>query len=324
MQQFPPGNILKRLFVGGGIIVQIHPPRLLQQAASLLLGRPRARPVLRPPRPALPLLQHPLPRHLRIAINRPLPNHDHHRRQESRDDQRIDDGEPVDPGAFFLVVEVHVPSVGPLDASVFAEVDGIGVGDCDGRAVVDVVLFGEVGREGVFGCEIGVVRCDVQLHALIDVSDVSGTAGFAPVSCSDAFGVDFETDNDFLTTCAGFARRLSPSEDESEVVINEVSWFTGGRREIFVTHFEPCRVVLLRSVHGHEACGSREIVNDPFGYVTILDELLGSFDSGSASLVATKVTAFFILAHDKVIVGRHDAIASQDLTEVKRDASPTG
>ena len=254
----------------------------------------------------------------------PFPDHDHHRRQQSGDDERVDDGEPVDPRAFFLVVEVHVPPVGPLHARIFAEVDRVGVGDRDGGAVVDVVLFGEVGREGVFRCEIGVVRRDVEFHALIDVSDISGTAGLLPVSCPNAFGVDFEADNHFFTPDAGFAGCLSPSEDEREVVVDEVSRFTRAWREILVAHFETCGVVLLRSVHGHEAGGSGEIVDDPFGHVAVLDELLGAFDTGTTCLVATEVTAFLILAHHKVVVGGHDAIAPEDLAEVEGDASTTG
>lgn len=91
-------------------------------------------------------------------------------------------------------------------------------------------------------------------------------------------------------------------------------------RILGVTHLEARGVVLPRLVHRDEARGTRKIIDDPFGDVTFLDQLLGPLDVLAGRVPVAEKGARLVLAHLEVDVGRLDSVAAEHLAEVEGDA----
>ena len=77
--------------------------------------------------------------HFHVAADGASEDDGYHSSQEAGDDDTVDDCEPVDLGAIFLVDEVHVTAIRPLEVLFLAEVDAVGVWDRE-RGVLGAVV----------------------------------------------------------------------------------------------------------------------------------------------------------------------------------------
>lgn len=224
----------------------------------------------------------------------------------------------MDLGTFLLVHEVEIPSVSPVQLLLFAEVDTVCVRDRKGSVLAGLLSSIERKSISVSGKRsIGDVDSRNKLQAILDILQTRRKAVCISVGCFDGLGIDFESDYDLLTLLTSTAGCSMVANNESDVVVDEVSGLASSRVKVVVSHFEARCIVLPALVDCHEAGGSRQVVDYPLSHIALLDNLDGLVHASTVDLVAAEVVQLIVLAHLQFVVRDHDPVASQDFSQVE-------
>lgn len=176
----------------------------------------------------------------------------------------------------------------------------------------------------VLACEMRVIVRDVELHPFAFRMNVLWAASAISMSCFNALRVDLESDNDLAPMLAGSSWSLPPTYHDGEMVIDKIPWLSSDWREIFVAQFKTCCIVFVALINRHEARSTRQVVDDPFSYIPIFDQLLRPLNAISIRPVAAQILALLILAHGQIVVRCHDSVTSEHLAQIQRNTLTTG
>ena len=86
------------------------------------------------------------------------------------------------------------------------------------------------------------------------------------------------------------------------MIVYEISWLPGVRRIVFISHFEPRSIILMRFVDCDEARSAGKVVYNPLGYVSILHQILCPLNASAINLLTTKISTLLVLSHKEVVV----------------------
>lgn len=155
-----------------------------------------------------------------------------------------------------------------------------------------------------------------EFHSVANVVEIRRKSIRVAVGCFDRFRVDLEANDDLL---AIIVRCIIVSNDKRDVVVDKIPRPASGGRSVLVAHLETRSIVFPALVDRHKACGSREVVHNPFRDISVLDHFDGLLKSGAVDLLAAEIVCLVVLAHFQFIVGDHDAIATEHLAQVEGD-----
>jgi hypothetical protein len=101
------------------------------------------------------------------------------------------------------------------------------------------------------------------------------------------------------------------------VVIDAVPWLSSAQQYVLISNLEPGSVVFSALVYSHETRCSRQVIDDPFCHITLLDHLLRTLQIRPANRPGAQDVALFILAHDELNVRLCYAIATQNFADIQ-------
>lgn len=101
----------------------------------------------------------------------------------------------------------------------------------------------------------------------------------------DTLCINLKANNDLFASLSILVWGAMSADDQSDVVVDEVSGLARDRTEFFVAHLETSGIIFASFVCRDEARGSWEIVYNPFRDVTVVDDVVGFPESSSVDLV---------------------------------------
>lgn len=150
--------------------------------------------------------------------------------------------------------------------------------------------------------------------------DIVGAALLIPILQSDTLRIYLKPDNNTLSLITRLPWCFPPPNYNVEMIVYIKPRRCIGREIVLVSQLEPARIVLPAAINGNETGGRRKIIDNPFHHVPVFDKLATPFHPLAIDLSRTQGAARHVLSHHQLKVRSHDAIATEDLAEVQRDA----
>jgi hypothetical protein len=131
----------------------------------------------------------------------------------------------------------------------------------------------------------------------LHIVDIHRKASVVSVAGLDTLRKDLEANNDLLACLAVFSRGLVVSNDQCDMIIEEILRLCARRREVLLAELKSSSVVFARLVSSDEARCTGEVIHNPLRHVAVPNDLLGPFQSIAIDFVAAEVSGLLVGAH---------------------------